>query len=109
MARVFASVLALFYFVAFVPKLIDQYFIKGSDLAVSEGSWEGWIMELTFWIFTIGYVTSWFRKFAGGIILILSSLVQMLPFLIIQGIFGSLIFGLPTLIAGVLFVVCKRK
>ena len=107
-SRVFATVLALFYFVSFVPKLIDQYFCSGENHIVSDGSWEGWVMELTFWIFFVGYTTSWFKKFAGGIILIIASLVQMLPFLIIDGNLGSLIFGLPTLIAGILFLACKR-
>ena len=106
-ARVFTSLFALFYGFAIVPKLIGQYFIEGEGL--SDGGWEGWVMEITFYIFVIGFVFSWWKKCTGGIILIIASIVQMGPFLIIDGNLGSLIFGVPLLISGVLFLVVCRS
>jgi len=105
-ARIFAALLALFFLVAFGPKLIGQYFTGGEG--ISNGGWEGWVMELTFYIFLIGYIFSWWRQCVAGVIFIFASVVQMGPFLIIDGNLGSLIFGIPLLLAGVLFLVACR-
>jgi hypothetical protein len=106
-ARVIASVLALFFIVAFVPKLIQEIIdvTQGKD---AFNGWEGIVMELTFLVFIIGYIISWWRVCQGGIIILLASIVQMGPFLIIDGNLGSLIFGVPLLVSGVLFIIlCK--
>lgn len=109
-SRIFASLVALFFVFAFAPKLIDQYLNFGVYGSVVNGNWEALVMELTFWIFIIGYLISWIKNYTGGIILIVASLVQMFPFLIIDGNLGSLIFGIPILISGILFLfVSKQK
>lgn len=107
-ARVFTSIVALFFILALVPKLIAEYAdaIKGEPLF--EGGWEGIVMELTFYVFIIGYIFSWWKKCTGGILILLASIIQMGPFLIIDGNLGSLIFGIPLLVAGVLFLVICR-
>ena len=108
-ARVITSLFALFYGLAIVPKLIGEYFIEDEGLS-SNGGWEGWVMEITFYVFVIGFTFSWWKKCTGGIIILLASIIQMGPFLIIDGNMGSLIFGLPLLISGVLFlVVCRSQ
>lgn len=107
----FSSLLALFFIVAFVPKLIDEYIgiIRGTEQSYFEG-WEGIIMELTFYLFMIGFITSFKKRCAGGLIILLTSIVQMGPFLIIQGNIGSLIFGIPLLVSAILFLIlCKQS
>lgn len=108
---IFTSILALFFLLAFGPKLVQEYIgiIRGTEENYFEG-WEGIVMELTFFSFMIGYITSIKRRCLGGIIILLSSIIQMGPFLIIQGNMGSLIFGIPLLISGILFlVICKQS
>ena len=101
-ARIFSSVFALLYTLALGPKLIGRYFNLEDTL--SGETWEEWVMELTFYIFMMGFVFSWWKKCAGGIIIIIASVLQMAPFLIIDGNWGSLIFGVPILISGSLFL-----
>jgi hypothetical protein len=104
-ARIFATLLAIMFLIALAPKLIDHYMAvcKGEKPMLDSG-WGGIVMELTLYIFLIGYGISWWRKCAGGVIILVASLVQMAPFLIIEGNMGSLIFGIPLLVAGLLFV-----
>jgi hypothetical protein len=108
-ARIFASVLAFLFVIIFVPKLIGEIIDAFDGKAFFDG-WQGIVMEVTFFVFIAGYIVSWWKKCAGGIIIIIASLIQMLPFLIIEGNTGSLIFGVPLLVAGVLFVsLCISK
>lgn len=108
--RVFVSLLALFFSFAIVPKIIPQYFNAATGEPLSNGSWEGMVMELTFYVFIIGFVFSWWKKCMGGVLILLASIIQMAPFLIIDGNLGSLIFGIPLLVSGVLFlIICKSQ
>lgn len=104
--RIFSSCLALFFILAFVPKLVDEYskVFTGEKPLFGPG-WEGLIMEVTFYVFIIGYIFSWWKKCTGGILILLASVIQMGPFLIIEGNLGSLIFGIPLLISGGLFLI----
>jgi hypothetical protein len=115
-ARIFATLLALFFSLALLPKLVGQYIdtINGKPLFEEPGwegiaaGWEGLVMELTYYVFMTGFIFSWWKKCTGGILMICAGLIQMLPFLIIDGNMGSLIFGIPMLIAGTLLLVaCK--
>jgi len=109
-ARIFISLLALFFLLAFGPKLIGQYFGPADAEPLSDGTWQGWVMEITFYVFFIGFIFSWWKKCIGGILILLAAVIQMGPFLIIDGNMGSLIFGVPLLISGVFFlVVCGRQ
>lgn len=56
-------------------------------------------------LFMLGYLISWKREGIGGIIMIIAGLSVCLPFIIILGNFGALLFGLPLTIAGLLYVV----
>lgn len=108
-ARIFASVLAFLFVIIFVPKLVGEIIDAYDGKAFFDG-WQGIVMEVTFFVFIAGYIVTWWKKCTGGIIIILASLIQMLPFLIIEGNTGSLIFGIPLLVSGVLFVsFCKLK
>jgi len=102
--RMLASLLAIFFILAFVPKLIDELRDVFNGQPFYKG-WEGLVMEITFFVFLAGYVISWWRKCWGGLIIVLASLIQMGPFLIIQGNLGSLIFGVPLFVVGALFLI----
>jgi len=104
--RVLASLLTLFFIVAFGPKIFDGI----TDIFRGEEGWEGIVIMLTFLVFIVGFSLSWWKKCWGGIIILLASIIQMGPFLIIDGNLGSLIFGAPMFIVGALFLlVCLQK
>lgn len=107
--RVLATSLAIFFSIAFLPKMVQEVMecFKGEFF---QAGWEGLVMELTYFVFMVGFVISWWKKCLGGIIILLASIIQMAPFLIIDGNLGSLIFGLPMFIIGCLFVIfCIHK
>jgi hypothetical protein len=106
--RILASLLAIFFILAYVPKLVGEVLDVFKGEPIYKG-WEGLVMETTFFVFLAGYVISWWRKCWGGLIIVLASLIQMGPFLIIQGNLGSLIFGVPLFVVGALFLIlCLR-
>ena len=107
-AYVLASLLTLFFSVALVPKIIMEIKEEGISILYT-GGWEGLVMQWTYIVFIIGFAISWKNKFIGGLIIILASLIQMGPFLIIDGNLGSLIFGLPMLIVGILLIIAHKK
>lgn len=103
-ARVLATLLVLFFSVAILPK-IAQEIIDGFKGEFYHAGWEGIMMELTYLVFIIGFIISWWRKCLGGLLILLSSIIQMGPFLIIDGNLGSLIFGIPLFVVGCLFLI----
>jgi hypothetical protein len=58
-----------------------------------------------FLLYMIGYAIGWWRSLWGGMIITLAALVVSVPFIVLQGHFNSLIFGLPILVVGVLYLV----
>jgi hypothetical protein len=101
---VLAATLALFFSLAFLPKLIDGIIEDGFS-SLYTGGWGGLVMTWTYIVFVIGLIAVWWNKLIGGIIIVLSSILQMAPFLIIEGNLGSLIFGIPLLVVGILFLI----
>lgn len=105
------TLLFLFFSFALVPKIIDAVAEDGFSIFYS-GGWEGLIMIWTYIVFLIGFAIVWKNKLIGGIIILLASILQMGPFLIMDLNFGSLIFGLPMLVSSVLFLIlskCQHK
>ena len=91
------------------PKIVGEIIDAFHGEPLYDG-WGGFVMELTFIVFITGYIFSWWRICTGGIIIFLASIIQMAPFLIIEGNFGSLIFGIPLLVVGVTFLlVCRNR
>jgi len=105
---VLSSLLAIFFSVAIVPKIVGDIIENGYTVLYT-GGWEGLVMQWTYIVFIIGFAFSWKNKFFGGLIIILASAIQMGPFLIIDGNLGSLIFGLPMLVVGILFLLIAWK
>ena len=104
--RILASLLALFFLLAFGPKFFQEL----ADIFNGEAGWGGLVMMLTFVVFIIGFIYSWWKYCTGGVLIFLASIIQMGPFLIIEGNLGSLIFGIPLIVVGPLFLIlCKIK
>jgi hypothetical protein len=105
-ARGTGTLLAVFFLLAFLPKTLSLLSGTSSPMgAVAGREWEGQIMTAMFLTYVAGYVIGWWRSLGGGIVIILAALVVSVPFIVIQGHFNSLIFGLPIFIVGVLYVV----
>ncbi|MBA7542003.1 hypothetical protein ES705_34319 [subsurface metagenome] len=101
------TLLAIFFLLAFVPKLISM--IMGTSPELPSGrQWEGNVMTAMFFIFMIGYAIGWWHLIWGGVIIILSAFLVSLPFIIIQGNYGALIFGIPQLVIGILYILLDK-
>lgn len=102
------TALAIFFLLAFVPKLISVF--EGSSPPPRPGTeWEGDVMLATFAAYMIGYAIGWWRRLWGGVVILLAALIVSVPFIVIQGHFNSLIFGVPILVVGVLYLVLHRE
>lgn len=105
-ARGSGTLLAVFFLLAFLPKIFSLLSGTPSPMgAVAGREWEGQIITVMFLMYMIGYAVGWWRSLCGGIVIILAALVVSVPFIVIQGHFNSLIFGFPIFIVGVLYVV----
>lgn len=104
---VFTILLFLFFSFALVPKIVGDIAEDGFSIFYS-GGWEGLVMTWTYIVFFFGFAIVWKNKRIGGVIIVLSSILQMAPFLIIDLNFGSLIFGLPLLVSGILFLILSK-
>ena len=100
----FGSFIAFLFLISFLPKLISSMMGETTQLA-PESQWEGQIMTAMFILYMFGYGIGWWRAIWGGIIIILSALLVSLPFIIVQSNYGALIFGIPQLIIGVLYII----
>ena len=99
----FGSLLALFFLLAFLPKIIME--LIGDSPKVAAGrEWEGQVMIATFLTLLIGYGIGWWRTFWGGVIIVLAAFVVTIPFITLQSNYGSLIFGIPLLFVGLLYL-----
>jgi len=77
------TALALFFLLAFVPKLVSS--VTGDAPGASTGrEWEGQVMTAMFLVFMLGCAVEWFRIVWGGIIILLAALIVSIPFIIIQ-------------------------
>ena len=99
----FGTLIALLFLLAAVPKLISNL-LGDAPKPVSGREWEGHVMTVTFFTFITGYAIGWWRILWGGIIIILAALIATLPFIILQSNYGSLIFGIPQCVIGLLYL-----
>ncbi len=107
-ANVLVILLFIFMSLALVPKIIGDISKNGISTFYDE-TWQVMVMYWTYIVFAIGVAIVWKHKLIGSIIILLASLLQMLPFLIIDLNFGSLIFGLPMFVSGLLFYIISRR
>jgi hypothetical protein len=100
------TLLALLFLLAFVPKTIS--FLRGTASELPSGrQWEGQVMITMFVIFMLGYIIGWWRSLLGGLLMIVAALLVSIPFSL-QDNCGSLIFGIPQLVIGILYIVLSR-
>jgi hypothetical protein len=105
-AFAFATILALFFLLVFVPKIISV--LNGTARELPPGQqWEGHIMIAMFVVFMLGYIIGWWRPLWGGRMMIAAALLVSVP-LSLQGNLGSLIFGIPQFAIGSLYVLLAR-
>lgn len=107
-ANVLVILLFIFMSLALVPKIIGDISKNGISTFYDE-TWQVMVMYWTYIVFVIGVAIVWKHKLVGSIIILLASLLQVLPFLIIDLNFGSLIFGLPMFVSGLLFYIISRR
>ncbi len=105
---IFSTIIFLFYSLSYLPKLAGDIMEEGFSTLYSD-TWEVLVMTWTYFAFTVGFALSWFKKFAAAIIILFAAVLQMAPFLIIDGNFGSLIFGVPLLVIGILLLVLNKQ
>ena len=103
----FGTLLALFFLLAFIPAIVTV--IDGTAPEPPQGrEWEGKVMTVMFLTFMVGYAIGWWRILWGGIIIILAAFVVSIPFIILQDNYGSLIFGIPQFVIGILYLLLYR-
>ena len=101
------SVLAFLFLLIFVPKMIINSSAKVHTPDPSR-EWEGQVMLAMFITYLVGYLLGWLWRLWGGIIIIIASLVVSVPFILLDENYGSLIFGIPQLVVGVLNILLYR-
>jgi len=100
------TLLALFFSVVFVPKIISV--LRGTAPELPSGrQWEGHVMIAMFVIFMLGYIIGWWRSLWGGLLIIVAALLVSIPFSL-QDNYGSLIFGIPQFVIGILYIMLSR-
>lgn len=97
------SILALFFLLAFVPKIISDLLDTVPEPPDGR-EWEGQVMYAMFITFMAGYTIGWWRSLWGGVLIILAAMLVSIPFAL-DGNYGSLIFGVPQCVIGTLYVV----
>jgi hypothetical protein len=100
------TLMALFFSMVFVPKVVSVLRGTAPELP-AEMRWEGQIMIAMFVIFMLGYLAGWLRSLWGGMLMIVAALLVSIP-LSLQGNYGSLIFGVPQLVIGILYIMLSR-
>ena len=101
--RILSTVMALIFFLAYVPRFIFPISNNAPDL-LPDQEWERKVMDAMVLTFLLGYAVGWWRILWGGIIIILSALVVTLPFIVIRGTYASLMFGIPLFLIGLLYL-----
>ena len=100
------SLLALFFLLAFFPKIISVFLGTARELPAGR-QWEGQVMIAMVATFMAGYAIGWWRPLWGGLLMIVAALLVSGPF-VLQGNYGSLIFGIPQFVIGVLYILLSR-
>ena len=100
------SLLALFFLLVFVPMIISVFLGTARELPAGR-QWEGRVMIAMILTFMAGYAIGWWRPLWGGLLMIVAALLVSGPF-VLQGNYGSLIFGIPQFLIGALYILLSR-
>jgi len=103
------TVLAALYILVYGPKLVSL--IAGTAPSLPEGrQWEEHAMTALFLIFMVGFALGWRNRLWGGVVMVLASAVNTIPFVIIQGNFETpAIFASPVFAVGALYLLLHRE
>ena len=106
--RIFASLVTLFYLLAFVPKFIQTLLGDAPEIPPGD-DWEGSMVTASFLIFVLGYIFSWWRGLVGGIIIAIGGILMFFTHILsANGEFEFLpffVFSGPMLLCGILYLV----
>ena len=103
-SRITGSIIAGSFGLFGISHIIQAIYRDESYLPMND-PWQGVVMTTAILLVMAGYLISWKKEGIGGIIMIIAGLSVCLPFIIILGNFGALLFGLPLTIAGLLYVI----
>ena len=86
-------------------------FVLGQGLPANlKGEENGWTIFIPLVLLpVIGFIISWFKELPGVVIMIAGGIVLMAYFLIQQDLTMALVYGLPFMIVGSLFLLHIRK
>jgi hypothetical protein len=101
------TLLTVLFLLVFGPKVLSVFTGTAPELPPDQ-QWEGDVMVAMFAVFMIGYVVGWFRPLWGGTIMILAACLVSLPFMVIRSQYSTLIFGIPQLAVGLLYLLLYR-
>lgn len=102
-AMVLGTLLLIILLISFLPKIYSELFMEKSFI-MDDWGWEGTVVIGMFIGYVIGYILVWWKRLIGAIVFLLTAILEMGIFLIVDGNTGSLIFGIPILVVGVLFL-----
>ena len=106
--RIFASLITLFYLLVFVPKFI-QTLLGDAPESPPGADWEGSMVTVSFLIFILGYIVTWWRGLVGGIIIAIGGVLMFFTHMLsASGEFEFLpffVFSGPMLLCGILYLV----
>jgi len=61
-------------------------------------------MTAMFLVYMIGYAIGWWWTLWGGIVILLAGVLVCVPFILIEGNYGSLVLGIPQFVVGILYI-----
>jgi hypothetical protein len=86
-------------------------FVMGQGLPANlKGTDNGWTIFIPLMLLpVVGFIISWFKELPGTAIMIAGGLVLMVYFIIQKDLTTALVYGLPFMIVGSLFLLHIRK
>jgi len=103
-SRILGSIVTGLFSLFLIPTMIEGITREESYLP-KENPWEGVLMTAGTILLIAGYIISWKKEGLGGSLMILAGLTVSLPFIILSGNYGSLIFAIPFIASGLLYVI----
>ena len=103
-SRITRSVIRGMLPLIFIPHIIEST-TREEPYLPENNPCVGIIMTALGPIYLLGFIISWKKEGIGGILMVLAGLTVCIPFIIIEGNIGALIFGIPLAVSGLLYCV----